>query len=82
MQKIRAILCALFGHPRYVGVVFFYVHCARCNTEVGDRLLQGYDLTDHVVTNHPDCDNCRKNYKKLKWHEKILCPRIKKQKSN
>ncbi len=38
ISKIRATLCAWIGHSRAFTYCFGYVHCARCEAQVGDCL--------------------------------------------
>ena len=73
MKKInwKAIMCAVFGHPRVIDCCFGYETCARCNYQLGDSLGGiGIELKGYVITRH-NCKICRKNWRKLKWHEKI-----------
>ncbi len=67
----KMILCSIFGHPRVVDYCFGYQTCARCDFQLGDSLGGvGIDAREYVVKGH-DCKKCRKNWKRLKVHEKI-----------
>lgn len=50
---------------------FGYVHCARCEEQIGDTLGGIFDTTNSVIVNH-GCKKCKKNYKKLNWKDKFL----------
>lgn len=71
IKKIKQIFCVLFGHSRIVETCFGYVHCGRCEEQIGDTLAGIFNLTEYVIKNH-NCKVCRKNYEKLNWKDKFL----------
>ena len=73
MEKFKAMFCVWFGHSRIVKMCFGYVSCARCYTQIGDRLAGVFNLEHHVIVGH-DCDYCKENYKALGWKDKLLVP--------
>ena len=73
MRKIKAMICVWFGHSRVVETCFGYVHCARCDAQVGDTLAGSFNLKRHVIVGH-NCEECQDNYKALSWKEKLLTP--------
>lgn len=66
------VVCALIGHSKIITICFGYVHCARCDAKIGDRLGGIFDTTDSVIVGH-SYETCRKNYKKLTWKDKLYC---------
>lgn len=73
LGKIKEIYCVLVGHSKIQTTCFGYVHCARCEAQIGDRLGSIFDMTDSVIVGH-NCDRCQENYKKLLFSKKFLCP--------
>jgi len=73
LLKIKKVFCALFGHTKIQSQFFGYWYCGRCGEQLGDSLGGVYSAEDVVIIGH-NCETCRKNHKKLKWHEKILVP--------
>ena len=71
--KLKKIFCVIFGHTNIHYVWFGYHDCARCGERLGDSLASIY-FNDSVVATGHNCEQCRTNYKKLRWHEKILAP--------
>lgn len=69
----KSLVCEIVGHTRVVSMCFGYVHCARCEEQIGDTLAGAFDNASTVIVGH-ECDTCVKNYEKLKWHEKYLTP--------
>lgn len=63
--------CALIGHSKVVSMCFGYVHCARCEAQIGDTLASIYDIADSVIVGH-DCDVCRTNALMLDWRDTFL----------
>ena len=74
MKKIRKILCVFFGHPKIVELGFGYVHCARCEEQIGDRVAGCFDLTNYFIVGHENCKECKVNYEKLTFWNKLLTP--------
>lgn len=73
MGKLKAVFCALFGHSRIITQCFGYVHCARCEAQLGDTLAGAYPADKCVILYH-DCDKCRENAKALTWRDRLLVP--------
>jgi len=65
------LVCAVFGHSRIQTTFFGYFYCGRCGDQVGDSLGSCYKADKIVIVGH-NCEKCRDNYKKLKWHEKLF----------
>ncbi len=68
------IVCSLIGHSRISTVCFGYRHCARCNDLLGDSIGGAdYGKREAVIINHnTNCRDCKKNYKKCTWKDKIF----------
>jgi len=67
----KRIVCALIGHSLIVTNCMGYVHCARCEEQLGDTLARIYDDSDNVIVDH-ECDTCRTNWGKLTWIDKYM----------
>lgn len=73
-EQIRnSVACSLLGHSKIIEMCFGYVHCARCDAQIGDVLGGYFNTTNCVIVGH-NCDICRENYAKLDWKDKIFCP--------
>lgn len=75
MSKIKKILCVIFGHPPVVTTCLGYVHCARCEDQVGDTLGGSTSLKMKAVVGH-DCEVCRSIWRSLSFTQKLLTRRI------
>jgi hypothetical protein len=73
MEKLKKIVCALFGHSNIITTCFGYIYCARCGAQVGDSLGGYYDNPKSVIVGHK-CGTCKANYKRLSWKDKLLAP--------
>jgi hypothetical protein len=73
MNKLKSIFCVLFGHSKIVTYCFGYISCARCGDQIGDTLAGVYSLKNDVVVGHK-CKECKENYKKLGWKDKLFTP--------
>jgi hypothetical protein len=73
MEKVRKVICVLFGHPPVVRYCFGEVTCHRCHEYLGDTLGGVYDLKGQVIAEH-ECDECCEAEKKLTWKDKFLTP--------
>ena len=71
MERLRLVLCALFGCPMVIDYCFGYVTCARCHRQHGDTLMGSFEMGGYVVKGHA-CAECTKLWSQLSWHEKIL----------
>lgn len=69
----RRTVCAMVGHSDVVTQCFGYVHCARCEAQIGDTLGGIFDLTSCVIVGHK-CETCQTNYEKLDWRHKFMTP--------
>ena len=70
-QQRKEIACTLIGHSKIIEACFGYVHCARCDQQIGDTLGGVFDDSDCVVVDHK-CDICIKNWPKMTWQDKYL----------
>lgn len=73
MDKLKAVICALIGHSRIITQCFGYIHCARCEAQIGDTLAGAFDVKSRVVLYH-DCEVCREAAEKLTWKDRLLVP--------
>lgn len=64
------VICSLIGHSHIIDGCMGYVYCGRCGAQIGDRLGGMFDLKNYVIIGH-NCKECRKNYKKLTWRDKL-----------
>ena len=71
MNKFKRIFCVMFRHSRIISMCFGYVHCGRCEDQIGDTLGGIFDRTNSVIVGH-GCRKCKSNYKKLSWKDKFL----------
>ena len=69
----KGIVCQLIGHSNIITTCFGYIHCSRCEAQIGDTLAGCYDNPKSVIVGH-NCETCKENYKKLTWRDKYLCP--------
>jgi len=37
-EQAKAVVCALIGHSKIVNTCMGYIHCARCEAQLGDSL--------------------------------------------
>ena len=70
-EQKKSIVCSLIGHSRIVSACFGYIHCGRCDTQIGDTLGGAYNASENVVIG-PKCDKCVENMKKMTWKDKFL----------
>ncbi len=78
-QKAQ-IYCVKNGHANYVTLCFGYVHCGRCNEQIGDRLGGVFDTSNIIVVGCPDkpCKHCDPIQRKLSKLDKEILKRLKK----
>lgn len=72
----KQIHCVKHGHSHIVTTCFGYVHCARCDDQIGDTLGSTMNLDDYVVVGHVGkklngC-HCTDNYRNLPSRDKKL----------
>lgn len=72
-EQRNSAVCSLIGHSAIISLCFGYVHCGRCDEQIGDRLAGVFDTTDSVFVGH-NCEKCQKNFKVLDWRHKIYVP--------
>jgi len=70
-MSFKGIICEMIGHSRIISMCWGYVHCGRCDQQIGDTLAGIYNLEGYVIIGH-NCKACKKNYKKLTWRDKLL----------
>ena len=77
-SKLRSILYVLFGHPRVASRSGIQAMCARCSQVLGVTVAGRFSLSEYVNVGHDcdDCDLCLANEKALRWHERLLTPRV------
>lgn len=73
MDKLKAVICALIGHSRIITQFMRYIHCARCEAQIGDTLAGAFDAKKCVILYH-DCKTCREAGKSLTWKDRFLVP--------
>ncbi len=74
MYKIKRIFCAVFRHSMIQTTFFGYYYCGRCGEQQGDTLASCYPSAKHAVIIGHNCEQCRANYKRLSWVDKLLVP--------
>lgn len=72
-EQATAVVCALIGHSRIVTTCMGYVHCARCNAQIGDTLAGASSTQSNVIVGH-DCPTCRENIKTCTWVDTFMTP--------
>lgn len=72
-QTQKSVVCALVGHSKIVTACVGYIHCARCDEQIGDTVCGVTSLKENVIVGH-DCPGCHRNYEKLTWRDKYLAP--------
>lgn len=73
-EQKKGIVCELIGHSRIIETCFGYVHCARCNDQIGDALGGYFDGSKSVIVGHK-CETCIENAKTLTWQDRYLAKR-------
>ena len=72
MSKFKQIFCILFGHSRICTTCFGYRYCGRCELQLGDSLgSMDFGVKEAVIIGHK-CKQCKKNYKKCSWKDKLF----------
>jgi hypothetical protein len=80
-EKFKQIFCVVFRHSDILDGCFGYMSCARCGQQLGDTLGGAYNNPRCAIVGH-NCKHCRKNYAKMGWMDRFLCPNpLKKRKS-
>lgn len=70
-DQLKELCCTLIGHSNIVEGCFGYVHCGRCEAQIGDTLAGSYRNDDAVIVGH-DCEVCRENAKRLTWRDTFM----------
>ncbi len=74
VSRLLSTFCIWFGHSRIVRTCLYEVSCARCKDRIGDNLMGTVDLTYRVIVGH-GCQECRANWSRLGWRDKLFAPR-------
>ncbi len=73
-QELK-IYCIKHGHAKFVTKCFGYVHCGRCEEQIGDQLGSVFDTRNLMVIGHKCkvCNDIKKTLSKsdLKIVEKL-----------
>ena len=70
----NSIICSLVGHSLICTTCFGYRYCGRCGEQLGDSLGSvDYGIKEAVIVGH-NCKECRANYKKSTWKDKLYVP--------
>ncbi len=70
----NSIVCSLIGHSKICTTCWGYRYCGRCGDQLGDSLGSiDYGIKEAVVVGH-NCPDCKKNYKKCTWKDKLYAP--------
>jgi hypothetical protein len=72
-EQRNEIACTFIGHSRIISTFFGYIHCGRCQAQIGDQLGGAFDATSHVIIGHK-CEKCVENAKTLTWRDTIFTP--------
>ena len=72
-MNIKLLICSIFGHSNIQSNFMGYHDCGRRGEGMRDSLMGLYANEKVVIIGHK-CKECIANYKKLKWHEKLLTP--------
>ena len=75
-QKMR-IYCVKHGHANYIFSCFGYIHCGRCEEQIGDTLGGIFDLTNRMIIGHK-CKKCNKIRKSLKKFDLKIVEKLEK----
>ena len=68
----KRILCEVIGHSRICTRFWGYRNCGRCGDQLGDNLGSVDPGGDEAVIIGHNCDQCRANYKKCTWKDKLF----------
>ena len=69
----RSVICSLVGHSKVIETCFGYVHCARCDAQIGDTLCGVFDGDGCVIVDH-DCPKCKAAAVNLDWRDLLGLP--------
>lgn len=72
-EQAKAVVCALVGHSRIVTMCMGYVHCARCEAQIGDTIGGASTTKENVIVGHA-CDTCRANFARCDWTDTFMAP--------
>lgn len=72
-KQLKEFCCTLIGHSNIVEGCFGYVHCGRCNAQIGDTLAGSYSNPRCVIIGH-NCEECQENAKSLTWRDTYMAP--------
>ncbi len=74
IHKVRATVCAWFGHSRVATGFFGYQYCGRCSHQIGDS-LGGVGVTNLYFPVHGSQDCCREIKASLTWKDWFMVPK-------
>ena len=74
LDKVKSILCVLWGHPPVVHTCFGELTCARCGNHVGDTLCGFATTKGKMVVGH-NCGACQIVWKSMPWWQRLLTDR-------
>ena len=77
VEQEAQIYCIKNGHADYISMCFGYVHCGRCNEQIGDTLAGIYDTTNKMLIGHK-CKKCSEVKSKLNKLDKKIVNRLEK----
>jgi hypothetical protein len=73
-RKTKAITCVLIGHSNILHSCFGYVHCGRCDDQIGDTLGSVYQNKD-AAWESCGCKECHDNLAKMGIRDKLFVPK-------
>ncbi len=67
------VICSLIGHSKISTGCFGYRNCARCGGQLGASLgsIDPGKETAVIINHSKNCKDCKSNYKKCTWKDKI-----------
>jgi hypothetical protein len=68
-QQKKAIYCVKHGHSKIVSMSFGYVHCGRCEAQIGDTLGGVFPQMPECALIGHNCQICQANIAKMTKHE-------------
>lgn len=68
------LVCTLIGHSLINTICFGYRNCGRCGDLLGDSLGSIDPAAKFAVIVGHNCKECRANYKRCTWRDKLYCP--------
>ncbi len=81
LKQKAQIYCIKHGHANYITMCFGYVHCGRCEEQIGDTLAGIFDTSNSIFVGHK-CKTCDKLKRKLSSLDKKILSRLEKNKDD